>query len=203
VAAKVVLRRVHVRCNATCTDSCLGSDITEQEAEEATCVLTNKEMDDAKNQGNDIVCIIRDSSDLTFQDRLLLVGRILPTSSLLGKVELKPDSLFKTLKGRLPKNGCNPEGQVDSAERQGLTKSFLSLCTMVGLHAGKASAQLWRVHMTIETGISSTRAHTRKILKECATAHQSFVVKWTPHTGRQAFVSPACGWALKKKFERG
>jgi hypothetical protein len=62
-------------------------------------------MEDAKNQGIDIVCLIGDSSDPTLKDRFLLVGRVVPTLSLLVKVDWKPDSLFKALKDKLPKNG--------------------------------------------------------------------------------------------------
>ena len=102
--AKVQLR-VYARCNTTDTDFCLGSNITDQEAEKATYVLTERDMEDAKNQGIDIVCLIGDSSDPTLKDRFLLIGRVLPTLSLLGKVDWKPDSLFNALKKKLPKNG--------------------------------------------------------------------------------------------------
>jgi hypothetical protein len=44
-------------------------------------------MEDAKNQDIDIVCLIGDSSDPTLTDRFLLVGRVLSSLSLLGKVD--------------------------------------------------------------------------------------------------------------------
>jgi hypothetical protein len=98
VAAKVLLR-VHARCNALPADSCSGSGVADQGAAEAKrAALTNEETHDAKKQGIDIVCVTGDTSDPTLQDRFLLVGRILPTSSLLllGEVEeLKPDSPFQ------------------------------------------------------------------------------------------------------------
>ena len=84
--AKVQLR-VYARCNTTYTDFCLGSNITDQEAEEATSVLTESGMEDAKNQDIDIVCLIGNSSDPTLTDIFLLVGRVLSSLSLLGKVD--------------------------------------------------------------------------------------------------------------------
>jgi hypothetical protein len=48
--------------------------MTEQEAGEATLVLTEQEMKDAKKQDADIVCIIGDLFDPDLNDRFLLVA---------------------------------------------------------------------------------------------------------------------------------
>jgi hypothetical protein len=96
---------VYARCNIY-TDKSLGPDITEEEAARSTCVLTNEEMQDAQKAGIDIICLIGNPSDDKLEDRFLLVGRVLPTSKLLGKVEFNCNALFKVvLKDKLPRNG--------------------------------------------------------------------------------------------------
>ena len=104
VVAKVQLR-VYARCDPLYSDFCLGSDITEKEARRATCILTKEEMEAAKEQGIDIVCIVGNSFHADSKDRFLLVGRVLSSSALLGKIELKADSLFKALKDKLSNDG--------------------------------------------------------------------------------------------------
>ncbi len=128
--AKVQLR-VYARCNTTYTDFCLGSNITDQEAEEATSVLTESGMEDAKNQDIDIVCLIGDSSDPTLTDRFLLVGRVLPTLLLLGQVDWNPNSLFKALKNKLPKNGYESRRTGGSSGKARYDKDLMNF-----LHCG-------------------------------------------------------------------
>jgi hypothetical protein len=95
---------VYARCNIY-TDKSLGSDITEVEARQSTCVLTNKEMKEAQKEGLDIICLVGKPSDEKLGDQFLLVGRVLPTSKLLGKVDFNRNALFKALKDKLPRNG--------------------------------------------------------------------------------------------------
>jgi hypothetical protein len=137
IVAKVQLRMC-ARCNTLCADSCLGSDITEQEADEATLVLTDKEMKDAEKQERDIICIIGDSFDPNLKDRFLLVGRVLPTLSLLGKIVVKPDSLFKALKEKLPNNGCEHRRMGGSSGKARIDQNLLHFIHRVGPHADEA-----------------------------------------------------------------
>jgi hypothetical protein len=135
VEAKVQLR-VYARCNTTYTDSCLGSDITEKEAEAATCVLTEEEMKDAEDQGVDIVCLIGNTTDPTLDDRFLLVGRVLPTSKLPGKFQFNPDFLFNALKDKLPKNGFESRSSGGSSGKARYDKDFLNF-----LHNGATTCR--------------------------------------------------------------
>jgi hypothetical protein len=105
VEAKVKLC-VYERCITNCTNQCcLGSDITEQEAQQSTCLLTEAQMDEAHKEGIDIICLIGNPAKTELVDKFLLVGRVLPTSKLLGKVDFDPSVLFQTLKAKLPRNG--------------------------------------------------------------------------------------------------
>jgi hypothetical protein len=88
-----------------CTDKRLGSSITEVEARQCTCVLTNEEMKDAQKEGVDIICLVGNPSDDTLEDQFLLVGRGLHISKLPRKVEFNCNALFKALKDKLPRNG--------------------------------------------------------------------------------------------------
>jgi hypothetical protein len=96
---------VYARCNTSYTDKYLGSHITKQEAEQSTCVLTDEQMVDAQKEGIHIICLIGNPTDPELEDRFLLVGRVLPTSKLLGKVEFDCNALFKSLKDKSPQKG--------------------------------------------------------------------------------------------------
>jgi hypothetical protein len=93
------------RCNMDNTDKRLGTDITEQEAMEASIVLTDEDMKAARVEGIDIICLIGNPNDGELDDRFLLVGRVLSSSKLLGKVKLDRNALFSSLKVKLPRNG--------------------------------------------------------------------------------------------------
>ena len=71
---------VYARCNNQYTNDCLGSDITEQEANKhSTCVLTAKEMQVTQQEGIDIMCLLGNPSDCELPHTFLLVGRVLPS----------------------------------------------------------------------------------------------------------------------------
>jgi hypothetical protein len=138
VLAKLQLRMC-ARCNTLRSDSCLGSDTTEQEADEATLVLTEKEMEDAKKQETDIICLIGDLFDPDLKDMFLLVGRVLPTLSLLGKIAVKPDSLFKALEEKLPNNRCEHRRMGGSSGNEArIDKNLFDFIHWVGPHADEA-----------------------------------------------------------------
>jgi hypothetical protein len=62
-------------------------------------------MADAQEEGIYIICLIGNPTDPELEDRFLLVGRVLPTSKVLGKVEFDCNALFKSLKDKLPRKG--------------------------------------------------------------------------------------------------
>jgi hypothetical protein len=95
---------VYARCNIY-TDKSLGSNITEEEAAQSTRVLRNEEMKDARKEGDSHYLPSWNTSDDKLEDTFLLVGRVLPTSKLLEKIEFDCDALFKALKDKLPWNG--------------------------------------------------------------------------------------------------
>jgi hypothetical protein len=67
----------------------IGLDPTSnmREAKHCTCVLTEEEMETAHQNGIDIICIVGGSRDVHLKDAFLLVGRVLPSSRLLGKLK--------------------------------------------------------------------------------------------------------------------
>jgi hypothetical protein len=89
-----------------------------------SCVYTEKSLDPTSQRGGSMNHMCSDkwrdtrysegrnryylpyqrSSDDKLEDRFLLMGRVLPTSKLLGKVEFNCDALFKALKDKLPQN---------------------------------------------------------------------------------------------------
>jgi hypothetical protein len=62
-------------------------------------------MVDAQKEQIYIICLIGNPTDPELEDRFLVVGRVLPTSKLLGKVEFDRNTLFKSLKDKLPRKG--------------------------------------------------------------------------------------------------
>jgi hypothetical protein len=96
---------IYARSEITFTEDRLGSDIKHEEAKHCTCVLTEEEMETAHQNGIDIICIVGAPRDVHLKDAFLLVGRVLPSSRLLGKLKFDPNALFQELKKKLPRKG--------------------------------------------------------------------------------------------------
>jgi hypothetical protein len=71
----------------------------------STSVMTVEQMDDARKEGIDMVCLIGNPTNPKLEDRFLLVGRVLSSSKLLGKAKFYNSALFKALKDKLPRHG--------------------------------------------------------------------------------------------------